>query len=663
MPPVGVLRHRPAVVPRSAESVFPLLEPLLPSVQKPIQYVGGELNSTQKPWESAEVRWALMYPTPTRSGCPTRACRILYEVLNERDWILAERTYSVWPDMEATMRRHGIPQFTVDNHRPVGAFDVFGLSFSTELGYTNMLTALDLAASRCTRSTAPTTTRSCWAGGHAAFNPEPVADFLDAAVLGDGEEIVLAISDVIREWKVRGPSRPVRSYAARRAALPARVVRRGLRPEVYDVDYLPDGRIKRVVPNASGVPWRVHKHTLMDLDAWPYPKKPLVPLAETVHERLLGGDLPWLHPWLPVLPGGHDHPSGARALDHHDRRHGRERHPRVRLRGGRSALASSADHTEIGEIAKGLADRYDGTTSPCRCRRRGVDAFNITLANEFSRNGRRSGLTFAPEGGSERMRKVINKMVTEEDLIRTVATAYSHGWRQVKLYFMCGLPTETDETLLEIATLAKKVIAKGREVSGRNDIRCTVSIGGFVPKPHTPFQWAAQLDHVTTDERLKKLRGRRPRGQEVRPGHRLPLPRRTPGHHRGPALPRRPPRRPGDRAGLRARAPASTAGASTSPTTAGRPPPRARWPGCRWTWTVHHPRARARRGAAQGPPRLRPGQGLALGGLAGRHRPDSDVEVEDCRWTPCYDCGVCPQMDTEIQIGPTGVKLLPLSVV
>ena len=167
---------------------------------------------------------------------------------------------------------------------------------------------------------------------------------------------------------------------------------------------------------------------------------------------------------------------------------------------------SSADHSEIGEVAKGLADRYEGTNISLSLPSTRVDAFNITLANEFSRNGRRSGLTFAPEGGSERMRKVINKMVTEEDLIRTVAAAYSHGWRQVKLYFMCGLPTETDEDVLQIADLARKVIAKGREVAGHNDIRCTVSIGGFVPKPHTPFQWAAQLDHETTDERLRQLR-------------------------------------------------------------------------------------------------------------------------------------------------------------
>ncbi len=167
---------------------------------------------------------------------------------------------------------------------------------------------------------------------------------------------------------------------------------------------------------------------------------------------------------------------------------------------------SSADHSEIGDIAKGLADRYEEDKIGLSLPSTRVDAFNIDLANELTRNGRRSGLTFAPEGGSERIRKVINKMVSEEDLIRTVATAYGNGWRQVKLYFMCGLPTETDDDVLQIADMATRVIQKGREVSGSNDIRCTVSIGGFVPKPHTPFQWAPQLSAEETDERLAKLR-------------------------------------------------------------------------------------------------------------------------------------------------------------
>src|SRR5690606_403131 len=167
---------------------------------------------------------------------------------------------------------------------------------------------------------------------------------------------------------------------------------------------------------------------------------------------------------------------------------------------------SSADHSEIWDITKGLADRYEGTHVGLSLPSTRVDAFNIDLANELSRNGRRSGLTFAPEGGTERMRKVINKMVTEEDLIRTVTTAYAQGWRHVKLYFMCGLPTETDGDVLATAHRARQVLTAGREVTGSKDIRCTVSIGGFVPKPHTPFQWAAQCDHETVDRRLRALR-------------------------------------------------------------------------------------------------------------------------------------------------------------
>src|SRR5689334_2616876 len=180
------------------ESVYSRLEPLLPSVQKPIQYIGGELNSQVKDWDEAEVRWALMYPDAYEVGLPNQGVQILYEVLNEREGTLAERTYAVWPDLEAIMRAEGIPQFTVDGHRSVRSFDLLGLSFSTELGYTNMLTALDLAGIALHAVDRAEDDPIVLAGGHSAFNPEPIADFIDAAVLGDGEEVVLKISDVVR---------------------------------------------------------------------------------------------------------------------------------------------------------------------------------------------------------------------------------------------------------------------------------------------------------------------------------------------------------------------------------------------------------------------------------------------------------------------------------
>ncbi|MCX6418041.1 MAG: TIGR03960 family B12-binding radical SAM protein [Actinobacteria bacterium] len=639
----------------SGASVFPQLEALLPFVTKPIQYVGGELNSTIKDWDTCDVRWALMYPDAYEVGLPNQGSMILYEVLNEQEGILAERTYAVWPDLEKLMRENHVPQFTVDAHRAVGDFDLLGLSFSTELGYTNMLTALDLAGIPMYAADRGMDDPIVVAGGHAAFNPEPISRFVDAAVLGDGEEAVLMISAIVRQWKSEGRPGGREEVLLRLAETGSVYI-----PAFYDVDYHDDGRIRRVTTNQTRAPWRVSKHTVMNLDEWPFPKKPLVPLAETVHERMSveifrgctrgcrfcqAGMITRPVRERSITGIGDMVKAGLEATGYEE----------VGL-----LSLSSADHSEIAEIAKDLADRYEGTQTGLSLPSTRVDAFNVDLANELTRNGRRSGLTFAPEGGSERIRKVINKMVTEEDLIRTVTTAYANGWRQVKLYFMCGLPTETDEDVLQIAEVAKRVIEAGREASGMKDIRCTVSIGGFVPKPHTPFQWAAQLNHEATDARLHKLRDAiradRRYGKSI--GFR---------YHDG---------KPGIIEGLLSRGDRRVGAVIERVWRQG-----ARFDGWSehfsyqaWADAAHEALSDVpvdldwytirERGEDEVLPWDHLDSGLDKEWLWQDWQESiSGAEVEDCRWTPCYDCGVCDQMGTSIQIGPTGQRLLPVTVV
>jgi radical SAM family uncharacterized protein len=636
----------------SVQSVFPQLEKLLPKVQKPVQYVGGELNAVVKPWDDVLVRWCLMYPDAYEVGIPNQGVQILYEVLNERADTLCERTYAVWPDLESLMREHKVPQFTVDAHRPVGAFDLFGVSFSTELGYTNMLNAIDLAGVPIHSIDRGDNDPIVVAGGHAAFNPEPIANFIDAAVLGDGEQAVLAITDIVAAFKKEG------SPGGRNELL-FRLAKSGVAyiPKFYDVEYLPDGRIRQVKVNEQGVPWRVAKHTVMNLDEWPYPKAPLVPIAESVHERMSVEIFRGCTRGCRFCQAGmitrpvreRSMTTIAEMVDNGLKKTGYEEIGLLSL--------SSADHSEIAELAKGLADRYENTQTSLSLPSTRVDAFNIDLANELSRNGRRSGLTFAPEGGSERIRRVINKQVSEEDLIRTVTAAYASGWRQVKLYFMVGLPTEEDEDVLQIAKLAHEVIKAGREASGRKDIKCTVSIGGFVPKPHTPFQWAAQLDHPTTDSRLYKLREAIRLDKEF--GKAIGV-----RYHDG---------KPGIVEGILSRGDRRIGKVIEQVWRDG-----GRFDG----WSEHFSFEKwmnaAQVALADEPvdvdwytvrerelsevlPWDHLDSGLDKEWLWDDWQDSlSDVEVDDCRWTPCFDCGVCDHMGTEIQVGPTNQVILPL---
>ncbi len=632
-------------------SLYPRLEPLLGRVGKPIQYVGGEVNSVAKDWTSVPVHWALVYPDAYEVGAPNQGVQILYEVLNERADCLAERAYAVWPDLEAELREAGLPSFSVDSHRSLADFDLIGVSLATELGYTNLLTLLDLAGIPLRSSHRTDDHPLVIAGGHSAFNPEPMAPFLDAVVLGDGEEAVGRVTELTGAWRLAG-------CPGGRVGLLESLARTGTVyvPAFYTVTYRPDGAIDTIRPDRAGVPWRVAKHTLMDLDEWPYPKAPVVPVAETIHERMSveifrGCTRGCRFCQAGMITRPVRERSGAAVAEMIDcgiRRTGFNEVGMLSL--------SSADHSEIGDLARGLADRYADSRTSLSLPSTRVDAFNVELADELSRNGRRSGLTFAPEGGSERVRRVINKTVTEEDLIRTVTAAYASGWRHVKLYFMCGLPTETDADVLQIGRLAREVIRAGREVSGRQDIRCTVSIGGFVPKPHTPFQWAPQLSAAETDRRLLLLRddirSDRKYGRAI--GFR---------YHDG---------QPGIVEGLLARGDRRVADVIEAVWSGG-----GRFDG----WSEHFSFDRWQTAAEQ----VFADQPVSLDWYTTRERDRDEVlpwqhldagldtewlwqdwqdalaedEVGDCRWTPCSACGVCDVMDTAIQVGPSGRVWLP----
>ena len=477
-------------------SIWPQLEELLDDVQKPARYIGCEDGAITPKYHADKVSWLLTYPDTYEVGLPNQGLQILYEIINERPDSVAERAYAPWTDMASVLRNNKLPFFSVDTHRPAKEFDVLGFNLSAELVYTNLLECLDLANVPIHTEKRATEDPLVIVGGHCTYNPEPIADFIDAAVLGDGEEVVSDITEVISRWKNSG--RSSRENVLRElATIPGVYV-----PYAYTPVYEKEELIC-MSPRFPETPEVVEKRTVSDLADWPYPKNQLVPLTEVVHDRLnvevfrgCTRGCRFCQAGMITRPVRERPAEQVRTMISEGVR--RTGYDEVSL-----TSLSTADFSGIEEVVKSTLDDSDCGQLSVSLPSLRVDAFTVGIAAELQR-ARRTGLTFAPEAGSWRMRQVINKLISEDDLYSAVESAYSQGWRRMKLYFLTGLPTETDEDTKAIIDMARKWVEVGR--THQKSPSVTVSVGGFVPKPFTPFQWFGQNTEQELHRKIRLLR-------------------------------------------------------------------------------------------------------------------------------------------------------------
>lgn len=470
-----------------------MLKSDLLKVEKPARYMGGEMGAKKK--DRADLRFILAFPDVYEVGMSHLGLKILYAVLNDVDWVAAERVYAPWPDMEALLRSDGIPLATLESGLPLKEADVIGFTLQYELSYTNILNMLELAGIPLLAKERNEGFPLVLGGGPCACNPEPLADFFDAFLLGDGEEAILEIARACGEWKKTGETREVLLH--RLATIEGVYV-----PALFEISYDPSGRMESLKPLKKGYE-TVRRRFVADLDAAHYPTAPVVPFMKTVHDRVA----------MEVARGC---TRGCRFCQAgYIYRPVRERSPekvletieRTLLNTGYDEISllslSTGDYGCIASLLRSLMARYSRKRIAVSFPSLRVGTLTRELVDEVKKV-RKTGFTLAPEAASDRLRQVINKGITEEDLLCNAAEAYSAGWRLIKLYFMIGLPTETLEDVMGIAELAKKVKNTGKRTGCTGEVN--VAVSSFVPKPHTPFQWEPQISYEDILRKQQVLR-------------------------------------------------------------------------------------------------------------------------------------------------------------
>ena len=477
-----------------------LEQEMLQAVEKPARYTGGEWNAQPKDSAAVLCRIALAMADVYEVGMSNLGLKILYEILNRRDDIAAERVYAPWLDMEEEMRRRGIPLFSLETFREISSFDILGFSLQYELLITNTLNMLDLAGLPLHAAERTDEQPFVIGGGPCVYNTEPIADFFDFFVLGDGEEIVVEVCDALIAWTKEGRPDGRRGFLRRAARIPGVYV-----PSFYAPEYDAQGMFTglRILDEAASP--QIYRRVVKDLDAAPFLEKPVVPYLGIVHDRLM------LELFRGCTRGCRFCQAGMAY------RPVRERRPETLESLARTLFdstgynemsltsLSSADYSCLSPLVDGLLAGTQGERVSFSLPSLRIDSFSVDIAERLQQV-RKSGLTFAPEAGTQRLRDVINKNVTEDDLLHSVRTAFEQGWKAVKLYFMMGLPTETDEDIVGIAELAQKVVDCYKEVKGKRGVKVTVSVSCFVPKAYTPFQWFAQVPQEEFERRQRLLK-------------------------------------------------------------------------------------------------------------------------------------------------------------